>query len=336
MAPTRAGRASAERAAGVALAWIATYTGVRLFWQLDRPPGPMSPVGADLVVFTGWGAIGLCTAAGLAAAGMRVAARPKTVRTTGGTRRPLLAAAWTASGALVVAGAPLLLLDVVGGALPGLGIPFYPLGALSKAACVTAGILLGLAARAYARATREGCQGCGRSEPTPAAARGDEPPSWAYWAAYASVVGCLARIAAQAWVGFGASPFGGGMSVLVFEAGFVLGGTLLPLALVHGWGRTWPRWLPRIGGRRVPRRLVLGPAVFVSGGLVTYFGVTLAQMIIERLHGRNPFPASGGLDLPETFFWFAVPAYVVWGAGIAVAAVSFARRTRPACRLCGS
>ncbi|OLT34355.1 hypothetical protein BJF79_07210 [Actinomadura sp. CNU-125] len=54
----------------------------------------------------------------------------------------------------------------------------------------------------------------------------------------------------------------------------------------------------------------------------------LLQMFWETLHGRNPFPPDGDMALPETFFWVAVPAY--WGAGLAAAALAYARRTQPA------
>jgi hypothetical protein len=149
------------------------------------------------------------------------------------------------------------------------------------------------------------------------------------------VVGCAVRIGAQAVVGFDRSPLSSGVSVLLFELGFLLGGSLLPLSLVHSWGRVWPRGVPGLAGRAVPRRLVLWPAAGISAGLVVYFGLMLLQMIAERLRGRNPFPPSGGLELPEAFFWFAVPSYLAWGAGMAVAAFGYHRMTRPACRECG-
>ncbi len=138
------------------------------------------------------------------------------------------------------------------------------------------------------------------------------------------MAGCLTRITAQAVVGFDESPLSG----IAFEACFVLAGTLLPLALVHSWGMVWPRWVVGLAGRRVPRRLVLWPGVGVSVMIVSYFGVMLGQMVVERLHGRNPFPPDARMDLPETFFWVAVPAYVVWGAALGVAALSYHRRTR--------
>jgi hypothetical protein len=146
--------------------------------------------------------------------------------------------------------------------------------------------------------------------------------------------GCLVRITAQAVVGFDRSPFAAGASAVLFEVAFVLGGTVLPLALVHRWGRTWPRWVLGLSGRRVPRWLVLGPAVGVAGAIVVYFGLIQLQMVWLRLQGENPFPLGDGMDLPESFFWVAVPAYVVWGAAMGVAAIAYARRTRTPCAVC--
>ncbi|TDD26087.1 hypothetical protein E1287_36755 [Actinomadura sp. KC06] len=313
----------------VALAWVGAYGALRVYWASGRRPGDLSPVGTDLVVFTGWAAAALCGAAALVLAAL---AAPRADALAPLPRRVLLAAAWTIAACLVASSA-LLLLDVVGGVLPGLGIRFYPLGALSRAACAAAGIMTGLSALAHARRARAGCGRCGRraGAPGPLAAT----PAWALWAAYLAVAGCLARIAAQAAVGFGESPLSGGPSAILFEAGFLLGGSLLPLALVHSFGRTWPRPVPGLGGRRVPRRLVLWPGAAISGALTVYFGLMLLQMLWERLNGRNPFPAEGGLDLPEAFFWVAVPSYLLWGAGMAVAARAYARRTRVACPSCG-
>ncbi|MFC6880984.1 MULTISPECIES: hypothetical protein [Actinomadura] len=316
------------RLTAAALALLVPYGAVRLYWLLGHPPGRMSPIGGDLVAFTGWGALALCGTAALTLVALR-ATRP--ARMNGPAGRALRAAGWAAGGALVASGA-LLLLDVVGGILPGLGIRFFPYGALSRAVCVGAGVLTVLAARAHRPPGRGHCCACGRDASSPGALT--RVPAWAYAAAYASVAGCLVRIAAQAAVGFDASPLAAGPSVVLFEAGFVLGGSLLPLSQVHRWGRTWPGWVPRLAGRRVPRPLVLWPAAGVSGGLVVYFGLMQLQMIWERLTGRDPFPPEGGLDLPETFFWFAVPGYLVWGIGLAVASAAYARRTRTPCPAC--
>lgn len=309
---TRAHAGRAKLFATAALAVAVLYGALRIYWQLDGTPLDLSPRGGDLIGFSGWNAIGLCAVTALVAGALA------TVRTSGRARRALLATAGAVSVTLLGASA-MLLLDVIGGILPGLGIRFYPLGALSRATGVAAAVLLILATLAYRRETAD------RLSSSPST----HTPRWAYWAAYLSVAGCLCRIAAQAAVGFDKTPLGGGASMILFEVGFVLGGTLLPLALVHSWGLIWPRWVPTLAGRRVPRWLVLGPATGISGGLVVYFGLTLLQMVAERLQGRNPYPPSSSLGLPELFFWISVPAYLLWGAGMAVAAVSHHTRTRP-------
>ncbi|WP_262401568.1 hypothetical protein [Actinomadura sp. CNU-125] len=295
----------------VAPLWISAYLALRVYWAATGTPGGLSPVESDLVAFTGWGAAVLCAVA--AVAGFILLSTDL----DGVPRRLLLGTAWAASLALVASSA-LLLLDVIGAVFPGLGIEFYPLGALSRAACAGGGVLLGLLTLAYQRRK-------GRRAPVVYT----RTPPWAYVAAYVSVTGCVVRIAAQAVVGFGESPLATG-SALLFEAAFLLAGTVLPLSLAHRWGRIWPFWIPALRGRPVPRRLVLWPAVGVAAGITVYFGLMLLQMFWERLHGRNPFPPDGDMALPETFFWVAVPAYWVWGAGLAAAALAYARRTRTA------
>ncbi|WP_019633011.1 hypothetical protein [Actinomadura atramentaria] len=287
------------------------YAAVRAFWLVHGFPFDRAPIGSDLVSVHGWDSVALCCFAALiVAAARRMPAR---------VPRPLVVAAGWGTAAVLAGSAALLLLDVVGAILPGLGLVFEPLGALSRAACAGCAVLTARATLAYQRRTRTG-----RTLLAPLS----RTPRWAFVAAYAASAGCLVRIAAQAWVGLETSPLRSGTAEVLFELGFVLGGTLLPAALVHAFGRTWPRWVPVLARRRVPRRLVLWPGAAVSAGLIAYFGTMTLQMIWERLHGRNPFPPSGGLDLPEAFFWIAVPGYLVWGIGLAAASVAYARRTK--------
>ncbi|NEE01950.1 hypothetical protein [Phytoactinopolyspora halotolerans] len=320
------------RVALSALIWTTSYSALRVYWQVTGEPGEMSPIGDDLVAFTGWGAVILCGLAAITAGGLAWAGRACS-GITGPVRRMLLAAGWTTSLGLVASGA-MLLLDIVGGVLPGLGVEFYPRGALSRVTCVGGGAMLAVATWSLQGRTGARCRDCGRSW---AAMRAlPRTPRWAFGMAYVAVLGFLVRLVAQLVVGLNESPLTTGMSLLLFEFGFVLAGTLLPLALVHRWGRIWPRWAVGLAGRRVPRWLVLGPAAGIAGGLVIYFGLLLGQMTVARLNGRNPFPPSGGLDLPEAFFWFAVPAYLVWGIGVAAAALAYFRRTRRPCPTCTS
>ncbi|WP_131100926.1 hypothetical protein [Streptomonospora litoralis] len=317
-----ADRLRARRLAAATVAWSAAYAGLQAYWRIVGPPGKMSPVGYDLMLFSGWWAVALCGAAALLAVGMT---RPVPGRAVGVL---LLLGALGTAGALVVAVTPLLL-DVVGALLPGLGIGLYPLGALSRLGCLGLAVLLITLASAYRRTSGLGCLGCGRVRSV--AHLREATPRWAYAAAYLTILGWLLRVLAQAGVGMEAVPFAGGPSLVLFEVGFVLAGVLLPLALVHRWGRVWPRWVPGLAGRRVPRWLVLGPAIGISGGLLTYFGADLVNMVYRSLDGRPAYPVE---QLPQAFFWVAVPAYVLWGLGLAVAAYSYHHRTRTACREC--
>ncbi|KRC64625.1 hypothetical protein ASE12_07505 [Aeromicrobium sp. Root236] len=295
------------------LVWALSYGAVRTYWQLDGLPSHVSAIGTDLVVFTGWWSVALCGAAAALAGAMLRPGRREAV--------PVLVGAGIVAVALVAASV-MLVLDLVGNVFPGMGIDRYPLGAVSRVACASGGVLLALAARSFRQ--QSGIRQRGLDRVQAAMTPLDRTPRWAYVAAYVSMAGCLTRIGAQAVVGFDESPLSG----MAFEGCFVLAGTLLPLALVHSWGMVWPRWVVGLAGRRVPRRLVLWPGAGVSVMIVTYFGVMLGQMVVERLHGRNPFPPDGRMDLPETFFWVAVPAYLVWGAALGVAAIAYHRRTR--------
>jgi hypothetical protein len=156
--------------------------------------------------------------------------------------------------------------------------------------------------------------------------------TWARWAAYAAVAGFGLRLLAQALVGMNQSPLVQGPAMLIFEAGFVLAGVLLPLALVYSWGQIWPRWVPLLAGRRVPRSLLIVPAAAVGGGLTVYFGVGTGQLAVETVTATSD--ASGAGDLPLWFFWLAMPAYLLWGVALAAAALAYQRRTRRRCKEC--
>lgn len=309
-----------DRLAVAALVMALGYGALRTSWQLAGPPGDLSPVGPDLVAFSGWWGVGLCAAAAAVAAGML---RPRANRPT----LLLMAGGLVASIALVAAAA-MLLLDLIGALFPGIGIEVFPRGAASRTACAGTGVVLALAVRSFHRTSGVNLPGADRLRTlaTPL----DRTPRWAYAAAYVSMSACLTRIAAQLAVGVDESPLSAGVAGVLFELCFILAGTLLPLALVHGWGRVWPRWVLGLAGRRVPRWLVLGPGIGVAASITVYFGVMLVQMVVERLHGRNPFPPDGEMSLPESFFWVAVPAYFLWGAALGVAALAYHRRTRVA------
>ena len=51
----------------------------------------------------------------------------------------------------------------------------------------------------------------------------------------------------------------------------------LTLGLVSGWGETWPRWIPALGGRSIPMAVALVPAI-IGGLAATAMFTTMALM----------------------------------------------------------
>ena len=302
------------------VAWALSYGSLRVYWALGQAPSP-PPIGTDLIGFTGWWPVALCVAAAVAALALRGAA----------WSWPLAVAAWCVTGALVAASA-LLLLDAVGIILPGIGVTADPVAFLSRLGCLAGGVLLGATVLTYQRHWRGACLACGRtSEAATSGLRTGTLPRWAWLAAWSAVAGCLVRLLAQLAVGFGSELTEGDGTVLLFEAGFLLAGTVLPLALVCRWGRVFPPWVPVLAGRGVPRWLVLGPGLVLGVGMTAYFGVTLVKMSLETLSGASE---SFARSEPLWFFWTAVPAYLVWGLGLLVAALAYRSATRPPCHVC--
>ncbi|HZX03848.1 hypothetical protein [Kribbella sp.] len=258
--------------------WAAAYGALRIWYLTGHAPTWKLP-GDDLLI-PGWVSVVACLVTALAV----IRIRPRLLW--------VLAAGWLAAAAFI-------LLDLVAAVFPGLGIPFDFLGMLSRLGAVAGAVLLGLLARAH--------------QPT--------ATPWPPWVSIAGAcfacAGCLTRLGAQAVVGFEKTPYGSSLSLLLFEGGFVLAGTLLPFLLVHRLGRWFPRWL------------LLLPGYAIGCGITAYFGVGLIQMTANALRGQ-PVYGDATLGLPDSFFWVAVPAYLVWGAGLVVATRGYQFATRKA------
>ncbi|MFD2764371.1 hypothetical protein [Micromonospora eburnea] len=318
MPPPVAGHPTGNRFAWLpyaAAAWAIGYGALRATWLVAGGPS-FGPLGTDLVAVTGWWAVALHVAAAMVGVTL---GRARTWRPA------LLGAAWLTCAA-IMASCALLLLDVVGFLILDLSPAFTLAGFLSRAGAFTGAVLLHAAALAHLRRFRGDCGRCGRTR-----ASGGPVPRWARIAAWSAVAGCLVRLAAQVAVGFEGLPLAQGLSVLIFEGGFLLAGMLLPLALVHQWGTVWPGWVPLLAGRRVPRLVLLVPAAVFAIGLVGYFGVGIAELAVETVTGT--FESDGRYTL--AFFWTAELGYWVWGWGLGLAAVSHHLRTRRPCPHCG-
>lgn len=113
----------------------------------------------------------------------------------------------------------------------------------------------------------------------------------------------------------------GAHSILVF-IGFAVclvgPAVVLLLALVRPWGMVFPRWMPWLASWHVPRFLPLVPVCLVAPTLALY-GV-----------GSIPYALASGHDIVG-LGGAASLAFGGYGCALAIAAVSYQRRTRPRC-----
>ncbi|WP_285591189.1 hypothetical protein [Herbidospora sp. NBRC 101105] len=237
-------------------------------------------------------------------------------------RWTLVALAWVAGAGLIVYSymLPISLVTMFFGQIDHWG------SLLTRAAGATAGVLTLGCAVAEQRRVRRACVHCGRVHGRSPERRTDPAPRWAYLAAYVAIGGCAARVTALVLDSVTAHeplPFMDGSPFAVFVILMILAGTLLPLALVHRFGRIWPRWVIPLAGRDVPRWLVLGPALFVGAGLAGYFGV--AGMTAWILGKGNLGQAPVWKVSMEMF------GYTLWGLGLLAAAMSYYGATRRPC-----
>ncbi|WP_022894107.1 hypothetical protein [Agromyces subbeticus] len=121
------------------------------------------------------------------------------------------------------------------------------------------------------------------------------------------------------WPLFG--PSSDDLDPATLATGLVLGGgaaaaCLLTLGLILPWGRVFPRWMPRIGGRSVPVAVAAVPG-FTAAGILCVAAVPMLMTTV----GPADSPADAllvNLVLP-LWFWgpmlaLAVSAYVAWRA----------------------
>lgn len=308
-------------------AFVLGEVALRLYWlaggrwgytACDRTAlvDPAGGCGADRVVtlpfWAGWGAVGVGVALAIIV-GCAVPFRGRVVA----------AASWAASALLLVVAFPLHLLFEVPAALTGRPSDWRDLGA--RLALVAGGVLF--AGLANASGPRRGPAPAGY-QPVPRWAR-----HWAYAAVALPVVGWA--VPHGLWV-LGV-PFGISEQKLdeiqldlSTETGLAI--TLVPplagllaLGLVQRWGQQFPRWVPGLGGRRVPRLLAVIPAGVVALALVTY-GVLSVAVFADQLR-------TGDLPWSEVWEGWATSAtllvFLGWGVSLGVTTTGYALATRP-------
>ncbi|MFG1841588.1 hypothetical protein ACGFH8_24565 [Micromonospora sp. NPDC049175] len=303
-------------------AWVTAYAVVHAWWAVRGAPRFAEP--GESFFPGGW--LPVVPAVLSAAAILLVASGAERDRSS--RVRWALAALGGVSGVALVLYSfmfPLSLLMILGGlfgmdldAMDWVTLLARGSGALGGA--VTIAIAVGEQRRA-----RGGCRSCGRVHGRRPEGRDAPAPSWAFFAGYLTVAACLARFVAEMVHGFVSSkaPEIPWAFMITFIVLLLLAGTLLPLALVHHWGRIWPGWVLPLAGRQVPRWLVAGPGFFLGAGLTTYFGIG----------GMTAWATGNNVDGAGWFLAVVLPAYTLWGLGLLVATSSYVSQTKPECPL---
>ncbi|MEW2429297.1 hypothetical protein AB0877_14915 [Micromonospora sp. NPDC047644] len=275
---------------------------------------PAGGCGADQVValpfWSGWGTVGVGVALAVALG--------CTVRFPG---RWATAGSWAAAALLLVAAFPLHLLFEIPAALAGRPSDWRDLAA--RLVLVAGGVLF--AGLANASGPRRGPAAVDY-RPVPLWTR-----RWAYVAVALPVVGWAVPHAL--WV-LGV-PIGISQRELTdmqrdFSTTTGVAITLVPplagllvLGLVQRWGQQFPRWVPGLRGRQVPRQLAVISAGVVALTLVTY-GVLSITVLVDRLLAGD----TRWSDLWDG--WAATATLLVflgWGVSLAVTTTGYALAT---------
>lgn len=301
----------------VLIALAAGYAVVHAWWAVAGAP-PFAPPGESFVS-GGWLPVVPAVASGAAVLLLG--------SSRGGTRarRMFVSLAWISGCAAILYSImfPLSALMIMGLVFGMDSDPHQWTRLVAQGSGVLLGVLTITTAIAERRRVTNACTTCSRIHGRSPERRSDPSPRWAYVAAYLTIIACVSRMTGAVLDGFlesrsaDVSPAFLWFSVMLL----VLTGTVLPLALVHRWGRIWPFWVVPLSGRHVPRWIVLGPAFFIGGGLTGYFGVS----------GTAAWITGNNLDDPWWLLAMILPAYTIWGVGLLVAGASYFRLTKREC-----
>lgn len=165
-------------------------------------------------------------------------------------------------------------------------------------------------------------------------------PRWTNWAAHAAVLSVLPsglwRIAMGLGIPVGFTEIGlrefdipgWGVPYVIGLSLLSEGLALLTLGLVRGWGEIAPRWLPLIGGRRIPPLAAVIPAALGALAVTT---ITITATLGWAHAGDT---MSAGSMAPDPYHIYAIVmtlCYVpllAWGPLLAAVTVQYAMRRR--------
>lgn len=278
----------------------------------------------------GWlGAAVLLTGAGLAAASVR-----------GGRwlpAGPVTAGLW---GVVVIAlaASAFVLLDLISWAMNGAmlgrdGRPDWGPFAERLGFVGVAGLFM-LTALSWRHRTRHSCPRCGLDHPADAVVAIERPllpaPPRIRLVAHLGGVAFVPYYACHLMRFANLPPFRGtwladpgDLFIPTFILCTAVPADFLLLGLVHSWGQVFPKWTVWLAGRRVPRFLPVVPVWLIAPTLAGYGTGMWIYLLVDGPRSVPDYLLSGA----------AATAFAGYGWTLAVAAVSYQRRTRPRCVL---
>lgn len=333
-------------------AWSLAYGLLGLYWALggagfpfgsesdpDAALSVLEDVRADTAarVIAGLGLVGAVAAVAMA-------------RTWGRelSRVALLGFAWISAATLAlaipdyrvlvaVAYAPIVLVGAPFGWPPGASfLDAFPWPVVNQFFCIAGGFLWTATAVAYGRRTTDAGGYGGRSDAGSRWTAPDAAARWGRWAVYVAVViPTLYAVTRWAWalgipLGISEEFLREGQEIGLWSAGaglatIAMGGAVLTLGLVQGWGEVFPGWIPFLAGKRVPPAMVIVPASLVSV-LVTTSGLMFVRLTLAgslgAVLGEGVLGAENWAALAPELLW------PVWGVALGAATLAYYYRGR--------
>ncbi|BDH12307.1 hypothetical protein [Streptomyces hygroscopicus] len=104
--------------------------------------------------------------------------------------------------------------------------------------------------------------------------------------------------------------------------------------LIARWGEVFPRWIPLLGGRRVPTKAAVIPAAIGATVLTLLFSLLFLVSVIRGTTIRGDvlsadFPSRGG-GWESAWFFFCYAPLILWGPLLAVLTIAYGKRRRAA------
>ena len=238
---------------------------------------------------------------------------------------------------VLLAYTPIALLGAPLGLDPAALLEVIDVSMVNQLACIAGGLLWAAATLTHWRRTSNASPRCGRADEEASWTAPAAAARWGRWATYVAIgipiVYALTRYVWALGIPLGVSEdlFREGQAVGLWYLGAALAsmaviGAVLTLGLIRRWGEVFPRWLPIVGGRRVPLALAIVPASLVAV-LVTNAGLMYWRMTVS-----GGFPIAG-IQLTLEDSWAALAPellWPLWGVALGAATGAYYLRRRGA------